>query len=37
VTFEMHTRAPVTLLDETKGVVAGIATVVLLTIFGASA
>ncbi len=36
VLFEMHSIAPVATMDETKGLVAGIATVVLLTIFGAS-
>ena len=36
VAFEMHSIAPGAAPDETKGLVAGIATVVLLTIFGAS-
>ncbi len=37
VVFEMHTAAPPDLIEETKGTVAAIATVVLLTLFGASA
>ncbi len=36
VLFEMQSVAPVAAVDETKGLVVGIATVVLLTIFGAS-
>ncbi len=36
VAFEMHSIAPGAAPDETKGLVTGIATVVLLTIFGAS-
>ncbi len=36
VAFEMHSVAPAASPDATKGLVAGIATMVLLTIFGAS-